>query len=747
MPADRASFVARVTAAGSSITRAVAAAKHNGAGGNHHLATTVVLRDYQQAGVQWLHAVYETGFSGILGLGKTLQSIAFVSDLVHNVATHGPVLVVVPLSTLDNWSSEFQNFAPTVQVAKLRGSAAERVDQKQQMVGNSFHVLLTTFESAISEIEFLKANQWTFLVVDEAHRLKNAASVLHQRLRDLNCPSKLLLTGTPVQNNLTELQALLSFACPDLFANDKCDFESWFGGKSSSSAINTLTELLKPFILRRVKEDVLELPKMKEVVVYAPLTKLQRRLYLSLLTKDWSVFDEKKAGGLRNILMQLRKCVVHPYLFDGVEAEPFVAGEHLVQNAGKMIVLDQLLKHAKQNGKRVLYEYERLDGSVRAEERFLSVNQFQSGGGFVFLLSTRAGGVGLNLTAADTVIFLDVDFNPTQDQQAAARVHRIGQTKPTTVIRIICPQTVDEVIWHRAQRKMILQSRIMNRQEPQEGHDANWTPKKPGELLSMLQFGIDKIVRDNEDSADQDPDESAAVLSQQELESIFDPDVTHKGDDQVNRISQTNVASFYDAAEADNIQSDEEDQDNIYQYQGKNFKDAAEAMEMLRRQSVAATTSGTQGRKRRSTTVDGQMDDDEESDEAYQKRLAERREQAEQQKRDRRFAKYAAHHYTSYLLDFDGVYYTASAEKGIKNLTMGSVHLIPLPNDASTFVALIVAQSAAARDRINMHALENGLRRIAKSARRLDASVHLPRIGHNLPNVDWYCVERTISKQ
>nr|KAJ3421576.1 Chromodomain-helicase-DNA-binding protein 1-like [Polyrhizophydium stewartii] len=793
-----------------------------------HLDAGVSLRPYQATGVEWLAWLHSQGLSGILGLGKTLQSIAFVAHLVLGTTPAvSPVLVAVPLSLLDNWAAEFSRFAPAVKVLKLRGTAAERVDQKAEIAQNPFHVLLTTFETVLSETDFVKGIRWKYIIVDEAHRLKNAVSLLHMRMAELDCKNRLLLTGTPVQNNLTELQALLSFANPSIFGSSVCDFEGWFGSKASKTGVDELTELLKPFILRRVKEDVLDLPKMKEIVVQAPLTKVQRKLYLSILSKDWSIFDNKQAVSLRNVLMQLRKCVSHPYLFDGVEPEPFVAGEHLVESSGKLKVLDQLLKYAKARGKRVLvfsqathlldivqdyltfrkFSYERLDGSVRGEERYLSVNQFQTGDSFVFLLSTRAGGVGLNLTAADTVIFLDVDFNPAMDQQAAARVHRIGQTKETTIVRIICPDTVDEVIWRRAQRKLKLQRRIMSKGTL--GMDATagdtWTPQKSTELVSLLQFGIDKIMKARSKDEDggctstgdgDDANMDHPILSTEQLEAIFSPAKVYSGSEMsVDDVADGDPGTSGDAMDANQkdkgkaARLDEEGDadDSIYLYEGHDYKAAAHALSALRQQTAASSPRLPASiRKRRVGAED---------DEDYAKRLAERREQAEQRKRERRFAKFAEANYESCGLDFDGyietadgvpdedeaeggpgetasasqgmaagpsvasiaaigaadaddddAYYVQSADKDIKNLTMGSAHLVSVPSEPYWFVALVVAQKSTARDRIELGSLEAGLLRVARAAKRTGATVHLPRIGHNLPKVDWYTIERTIDK-
>ncbi|KAI9331296.1 SNF2 family N-terminal domain-containing protein [Zopfochytrium polystomum] len=460
------------------------------------LVPGVVLRDYQLQGVQWMSWLWKCGVGGILademGLGKTIQSIAFVLHLRHTLKVSPPFLIVVPLSVHQNWIDEASKFAGSaLEVFGYRGSKEEREKARTEVLERCkrFDVMVATYEVVINDRDFLEKFDWKLLIVDEAHRLKNPSSVLHTTLAStIGTPHRLLLTGTPVQNNLFELAALLHFAAPAVFAPPTLD-----GGLAGWFAPEEVADVISPFMLRRNKNEVLTLPPMKETVLLAPLTPLQRKLYRSILLKDASAFDSAKKTSLMNILMQLRKCSNHPYMFDGVEPEPFEAGEHLVTVSGKLLVLDRILKYLYEKGRRVLifsqmtvmldilqdyltyrsYNYERLDGSVRGEERNIAVRSFSGGGGsgsgskagdaaaagptttppFAFLLSTRAGGVGLNLTAADTVIFVDSDFNPTVDAQAAARAHRIGQRRPVAVVRLVAAGSVDEVVVRRARRK------------------------------------------------------------------------------------------------------------------------------------------------------------------------------------------------------------------------------------------------------------------------------------------------------
>ncbi|RKO94060.1 SNF2 family N-terminal domain-containing protein, partial [Blyttiomyces helicus] len=441
--------------------------------------------------VRWMSWLHARSLNGVLademGLGKTLQTIAFIAHLREISPSSPPrCLIVVPLSVLDNWMSEFKRFAPSIAVMRYVGPASERKGFQQtysdSLLGPQFEVLLTTYEMCNAEIHWLRKRSWGLMVVDEGHRLKNPDALLYMNLETLDCNTKLLLTGTPVQNNIKELHALLRFLNPTIFRGTPTQFAAWFDPKADDTAYSRLHEIIRPFLLRRTKSQVLgSLPPIKEAVLFIDLTPLQANLYKSILAKDLSIFSKRQKTGLQNILMQLRKCCLHPYLFPGVEPEPYEAGEHLVTVSGKLALLDRILGLMKERGHRVLlfsqftsvldilqdyltqrdYTHERLDGSIRRDERTAAVDAFQGSDTFVFLLSTRAGGVGLNLTAADVVVFFDSDFNPTLDQQAAARAHRIGQSKKVRVIRLLARATVEEVLWRRANRKLAIQRGVL----------------------------------------------------------------------------------------------------------------------------------------------------------------------------------------------------------------------------------------------------------------------------------------------
>lgn len=490
------------------------------------------MRDYQVQGLNWMISLYHNGINGILademGLGKTLQTISFLGYLRDFRETPGFHLVVVPKSTLDNWYREFHRWVPGFNVVTLKGSKEEREKVIQDhLLPQDFDVLITTYEMCLREKSALKKLSWEYIVIDEAHRIKNVDSMLSQIVRAFNSRSRLLITGTPLQNNLMELWSLLNFLLPDVFSNSE-DFESWFKGKGDENqdqVVQQLHKVLRPFLLRRVKADVEKslLPK-KEINIFVGLTEMQRKWYKSILEKDIDAVNGgvgKKEGKTRllNIVMQLRKCCNHPYLFDGAEpGPPFTTDEHLVDNSGKMVILDRLLHKMKQKGSRVLifsqmsrmldiledyclfreYKYCRIDGGTAHDDRIAAIDEYNKPGSekFVFLLTTRAGGLGINLTTADIVVLFDSDWNPQADLQAMDRAHRIGQTKQVYVFRFVTEHAIEERILDRAAQKLRLDQLVIQQGRAQQAAKA---AQSKDDLVDMIQHGAEKIISNKED--------------------------------------------------------------------------------------------------------------------------------------------------------------------------------------------------------------------------------------------------------
>ncbi|KAI5058773.1 hypothetical protein GOP47_0026943 [Adiantum capillus-veneris] len=596
-----------------------------------------------------------------MGLGKTLQAITLISFLKFERNISGPFLVLCPLSVIDGWSTEFVQRAPKLQVLRYIGNKEERALLSKKVCDfiNSqspilwedpnlpFDVLLTTYDLAMLDVGFLSRFRWRYGIIDEAQRLKNFSTVLYRTLdSSYMMPRRLLLTGTPIQNNLAELWSLLHFCMPKVFNNLE-DFLKTFpisaihgATKEHDADVKLLKTILNVFMLRRTKSALVQnksliLPSLSEVTIMARLVPLQKDVYLSVLKKELPKLLQNYGGAsqisLQNIVVQLRKACSHPYLFDGVEPEPFEEGDHLIKASGKLMVLDSILQSLHIKKHRVLiyaqmtrtldilqdylefrgYVYERLDGSVRAEERFVAARKFNAESiisedreGFmdttmpsVFLLTTRAGGVGLNLTAADTVIFYEQDWNPQADKQAVQRAHRIGQTNPVLAINLVTESTVDEVILSRAKKKLKLTNDIMGN-STMEPDDDGFDRAKPSDLQSLIIFGLDKLHSNTTHPLTEDevmPHMAEVVQQALQQRSKLDSDVG------IN----------------ENYVSDPELEENLYAFEGRDFtpkkrKDVDETdvceladqtalnswIQRLDLVSADQKSSGRQGRKR-----------------------------------------------------------------------------------------------------------------------------------------------------
>ncbi len=493
------------------------------------------LRDYQLLGASWLEGLVFNGLHGILademGLGKTIQVVAVIAHL-RSQGYRAPMLIVAPLSTLRNWENEFARWCPHVEGSEhnihallYHGTKAEREQLRMTRMGmtksrngvsarvtsgnvpDDFPVIITSYDILMRDIGSFRKFDWGYLCVDEGHRLKNKDCRLMRELKSLRTQNRLLLTGTPLQNNLSELWSLLNFLMPDAF-DDLSFFQAWFGwdsreeddmtdkitsGAKDNDIVSKLHNILAPFMMRRLKTDVTkELPAKKEIVVYVGMTPQQSDLYRRILT-DMSGLSgmlrdvAKQRGqsgtskGLMNQLMQLRKCCNHPYLFcDSEETD-----EQLVQMSGKLVLMDKLMRHFWKTGHKVLIFSQfttmldiiqdyfwlrgwanrvcRIDGSVKLDERQSQIDEFNREGSekSVFLLSTRAGGVGINLASADTVIIFDSDWNPHMDTQAQDRAHRIGQKNDVLVYRLVMEGSVELKILERANAKRSLERLAM----------------------------------------------------------------------------------------------------------------------------------------------------------------------------------------------------------------------------------------------------------------------------------------------
>ncbi|KAI0985512.1 hypothetical protein GJ496_008153 [Pomphorhynchus laevis] len=502
--------------------------------------TNINLRDYQIKAANWIISRFKGGHGCILademGLGKTCTSIATLLYM-KKYCSFQSCLIICPLSIADNWLSEINRFAPNLSAIKLVGNANDRNEILNTISDCNPDIILTTYEMLIAESQRLLGLRLSMCIIDEAHRLKNTATHAHRIAATIKCPNKLLLTGTPVQNNMMELYSMLKLVAPKLFIDSYAD---QFVMQFNNFDINTenadlLSRTIVNFIMRRTKSQVLpDLPIKTETTIYHGLNALQKRIYRSILTKNSdSVIGNGSVSitNLLNILMQLRKCILHPYFFKGIEPEPFVNGEHLVSNSGKMVVLDALLKRLWISNHKALifskfttmldivqdymnmrkFTYERLDGNIRGEERYAAINSFsQNSETKFFLLSTLAGGVGLNLASADTVVFLDIDFNPQNDLQALSRCHRLGQSRNVKVFRLLCKGTVEEMILKRQLMKLNLASTVL--QNDNLSGLVNPVPQSRDELRKLIGFCAERVFVDNDEDDKVDVDKVIACI-------------------------------------------------------------------------------------------------------------------------------------------------------------------------------------------------------------------------------------------
>ncbi|XP_063902192.1 LOW QUALITY PROTEIN: SWI/SNF-related matrix-associated actin-dependent regulator of chromatin subfamily A containing DEAD/H box 1-like, partial [Zophobas morio] len=525
-----------------------------------------VLKPYQVSGVNWMYLLYRSKAGGILademGLGKTVQALSFLSTVTREQGAPVLHLVVVPPSTADNWMREAHKWCTGICVLPLFGSLKERQETEKKVESSKESVLVINvgcltllhfrpsllhffffyrYNACLSKhnYPFLKKKKFLCVIFDEGHLLKNMSTMRFRRLFKMESACRILLTGTPLQNNLLELVSLLYFVVPDLFGDESEKITSLFSGSAAySSGKNTeegLEEeldlvqrartIMRPFVLRRRKEDVLnDLPEKTETVILCDMSASQEQLYYSLI--EYARRDER--GNVNNILMQLRKAANHPLLHrhnyssdklrhmaialqkhneykesdaalvtEDMEVmtdfelhslcsnwsalDAFKLDAHVLFDSGKFSYLEETLPVFKQQNDRVIIfsqftmmldileyylkeremKFLRLDGNTAVEERQKLLDSFfEDLDIFVLLASTKAGGVGLNITAANVVILHDLDFNPHNDAQACSRVHRVGQDKPVKIIKLISKNTVESIIHERAATKLALESKM-----------------------------------------------------------------------------------------------------------------------------------------------------------------------------------------------------------------------------------------------------------------------------------------------
>ena len=491
------------------------------------------LMKYQLQGVNWMLHRYHQGQNAILademGLGKTVQVIALISTLTFENPRCWPFLIVVPNATCANWRREIKFWRPELRVvAYYGGRQSQELAYKYELFPKGFkdlkaHIVVMSYDSAQDERTrpLFRSVNWAGLVVDEGQRLKNDKNLLYLALQTMNFPFRLLLTGTPLQNNKRELFNLLQFVDRQY---DAMQLDQEYQTLTSEK-VRELHGIISPYFYRRTKAGVLKfLPGMAQVIVPVTMTVLQEKLCKSIMAKNpdliRAIFANgklgvKERGSLNNILMQLRKCLCHPFIYsDAIEernADPETLHRNLIEASGKLLLLEGMLTKLKKQGHRVLIfsqflnqldiiedfltgsgmSFRRLDGSMSSLEKQRRIDAYNAPGSdiFAFLLSTRAGGVGINLATADTVIIMDPDFNPHQDMQALSRAHRIGQSQPVLCFQLMTRHSVEEKIMQVGKKKMALDHALIDRMDTEDAGE---------DLEGVLRHGAEALFSENE---------------------------------------------------------------------------------------------------------------------------------------------------------------------------------------------------------------------------------------------------------
>ncbi|EIN14062.1 hypothetical protein PUNSTDRAFT_140446 [Punctularia strigosozonata HHB-11173 SS5] len=599
---------------------------------------TLKLMPFQLDGLNWLcnnwwnlqHCI----LADEMGLGKTVQIATFLGTLVERWKVF-PALVVVPNSTLTNWMREFERWAPKLRVVPFYGEAKARAVIREFELRDSrnYHVLVTTYETLNNPKDFSSvfkgAGRWEVLVVDEGQRLKSDSSLIFKKLRELKSIHRVLMTGTPLNNNMRELFNLMNFLDPTEW-HDLAGLEREYA-ELNENLVRQLHEKLRPYFLRRMKSEVLPLPPKNEVIVPVSMAPLQKEIYRSILSQNLDLLrsltqgsnPNTSASGLRanmnNLLMQLRKCLQHPYLVsDDIEPRglsPAETHEKLIDASAKLRLLRSLLPKLWARGHRILLfsqfsialdivedfltgegvKYLRLDGNTKQADRQKSMDEFNKEGSIysIFLLTTRAGGVGINLWSADTVIVFDPDFNPHQDLQAIARAYRYGQKKTCLVFKLMVKDSAEERIMQTGKKKLVLDHLIVQKMDDEEnGGD---------DVQSILTFGAKALF----DGSSEEQEARNIHYSDQDIDRLIEKTEKEGDEQEVDKMSglQFSFAKVW-AADKDEL---EEIADAVNEEPAEQGDSWAQTLQRIAEEKAQASDTVVTGRRRRAAALAAQQ--------------------------------------------------------------------------------------------------------------------------------------------
>ncbi|MEA3290234.1 MAG: SNF2-related protein [Campylobacterota bacterium] len=441
------------------------------------------LREYQQRGINWLYFLFEFKFNGILaddmGLGKTIQTISHLCKLKEDGKLTKPSIIIMPTSLIANWKNEIKKFASNLTVLPLHG--ADRFDQFKKI--KEFDIVLTTYNLVVRDFERLEKEKFLYIVLDEAQKIKNPRTKMTNCIKSLQSEHRLALSGTPIENHLGELWSIFSFLMPgflDTLSNFKKEYQTPIEKENDKQKQEKLNKRIKPFMIRRTKDEVVgELPPKSEIIKYTQFESKQSKLYETIrVTMEKKVKDAISKNGLNkshitilDALLKLRQICCDPSLLKVDEAKKVKESaklelfldlvDELLSEGKKILVFSQftsMLSIIEDNIDKKGIKYTKLTGSTKNRESV--IDKFRSGKVDIFLISLKAGGVGLNLVEADTVIHYDPWWNPAVENQATDRAYRIGQTKAVFVYKLIVENSIEQKIIELQKKKQSLQDGI-----------------------------------------------------------------------------------------------------------------------------------------------------------------------------------------------------------------------------------------------------------------------------------------------